>query len=154
MFMVRKRLRNGQSMASFVSSLWWIKRLRKIKVGDEYLRVFIAYDRRSTCNRNLDRREMNGRRGNTLYKGVCGGGPRMNTRDIRRYVDVVHGGYVDVVHGVNSHDKEFNRRSKKGCYLSKLVVFCEEQGLKKVEVKFLGGFEVMVVDEVSFYTLF
>nr|GEV43612.1 transposon TX1 [Tanacetum cinerariifolium] len=31
------------------------------------------------------------------------------------------------------------------CFLKKLLVLCEEQGLNKVEVKMLGGLEVMMV---------
>ncbi|PWA58554.1 hypothetical protein CTI12_AA394360 [Artemisia annua] len=34
---------------------------------------------------------------------------------------------------------------KNGCFLSKLPAFCEEQCLNKVEVKLLGGYEVMIV---------
>ncbi|PWA75311.1 Transposon TX1 [Artemisia annua] len=207
MFMVRKRLRNGQRYGFVrfkfvVDTEELLKSLRKIKIRDEYLRVFVAYDRRNAGNRNLDRGEMNGSRRNTVHNGVSGGGTRMGIRN-SRYNSVNGGGirmgirdsrrYADVVHGVNRREKveryiderngakgsqedtkyrhksvvdrdegrtieliedEFNgevfNRSllgevKKGCYLSKLLALCEEQGLSNVEVKLLGGLEVMVV---------
>ncbi|GKE16120.1 transposon TX1 [Tanacetum coccineum] len=39
--------------------------------------------------------------------------------------------------------------TKKLCYLVKLPWFCEEQGLPKVEVKLLGGLEVMLIFETA-----
>ena len=33
------------------------------------------------------------------------------------------------------------------CLLSKLPILCKEQGLNKIEIKLLGGLEVMVVFE-------
>ncbi|GJT07816.1 transposon TX1 [Tanacetum coccineum] len=127
MFMVQKRLRNGQRYGFVrfkfvVDAEELLKRLRKIKVGDEYLRVFIAYDRRSTCNRNLDRREMNGSRGNTLHKAM------------RRCRDIWRKGMV--LGGPKKIGRiEFRVWRKK----------VKEEGIQKVEVKFLGGLEVMVV---------
>ncbi|GKC63797.1 hypothetical protein Tco_1096395 [Tanacetum coccineum] len=182
MFMVRKRLRNGQRYGFVrfkfvVDANELLKRLRKIKVEDEFLRVFIAFDRRNPDTRFKVRGEMNDNIRQKIHAGVSGGGGKMGTCDNRRYVDVVHGSYnarekmerpmarsngarwiqtekddqarrvveegegriIDV--GEEAFNMEVFSRSligevKKECYIPKLLAFCDEQGLHKVEVKF------------------
>ncbi|PWA52951.1 hypothetical protein CTI12_AA449830 [Artemisia annua] len=96
--------------------------------------------------------------------------------DNRRFVDVVNGGKDNVerkydekeTKGRGSRDTNWSGRIitadehevnssligrsvvgevKAACFLSKLLVLCEEQGLGAIEVKLLGGLEVMVVME-------
>ncbi|PWA53070.1 hypothetical protein CTI12_AA448820 [Artemisia annua] len=189
MFMVRKRLRNGQRYGfvrfkhvNDVEEL--LRRLRNIRIGVEYIKVFVAFNRRNLddgSRRNSGEAEVRHKR--KLNNGFNGEGVKMGTCDNRSYVDVVHGvnnvevttkaniaedeknqdnkgmNFVDVgvqgdVRMVEVEENEINseifQRSligevKKMCYLTKLPEICEEQGLHNVEIKVLGGLEVMMI---------
>ncbi|GKF54526.1 transposon TX1, partial [Tanacetum coccineum] len=101
MFMAQRRLRNGMrygfvryKAVSDVEGL--LRQLQKIKIGDEVLRVYVAYDRRRNVNEEV---RVKGEEANRRYnsninmgwhrKEAVGNGDRMN----RSYVDVVNGGY-------------------------------------------------------------
>nr|GFB11081.1 transposon TX1 [Tanacetum cinerariifolium] len=122
--------------------------------------------------RNLENgtREMNKNNLQATSNGMNGRGT--DIRNNRRYVDVVHGAssnrkkeeinkeggvrheYTNRVKEgriIDIDEEEFNgeviNRSligevKKACFLPKLPSFCEAQGLNKVEVKLLGGYDV------------
>ncbi|PWA40968.1 hypothetical protein CTI12_AA557870 [Artemisia annua] len=206
MFMVQRRLRNGKrygfvryKFVRDVESL--LGQLQKIRFGEEFLRVFVAYDRKGkdygtrgdvggTGNKYTNRNE--GMKGNGMYTSNC---------DNRRFVDVVNGRKIrgeGINIGINANmagarpknggmeanglgrthvknddfevrmetqrdercieieDHEINNeimgRSVVGevkamCFLTKLPALCDEQGLSKVEIKLLGGLEVLLVME-------
>ncbi|GJS35010.1 transposon TX1 [Tanacetum coccineum] len=82
------------------------------------MRVFIAYDRRNTGNIGMDIKEMDNNIWQPLYNEMKWREKGTVLRDSHRYVDVVHG--EKIVEG----EEEFNG---------------------EVEVKLLGGLEVMIV---------
>lgn len=69
-----------------------LKKLRTIRIGEEVLKVFIAFDRRHTYQDRVKRRQEKAdgyntwRRSNTSTRGVW-----TNTRDNGRFVDVFYG---------------------------------------------------------------
>ncbi|GJT90490.1 transposon TX1 [Tanacetum coccineum] len=102
MFMAQRRLRNGMrygfvryKSASDVEGL--LSQLRKIKIGEELLRVYVAYDRKRN-NRNVGGRDA-GEWDNSRYNcNINMRGQRYENvgndrRGKRSYVDVVNGGY-------------------------------------------------------------
>ncbi|GJY51605.1 transposon TX1 [Tanacetum coccineum] len=145
MYMVQKRLRNGEKYGFVRFKLMadvevLLKRLREIKFGEEYLKVFIAYDRKNPCDKQA---EGNVNVGNTKRKenGWKNSGWNGGTRDERNFAEVVNG-------------ERKNRDKNEGCllgevksmcYLTKLASICGDQGLCNVEVKLLGGLEVLIV---------
>ncbi|PWA76953.1 hypothetical protein CTI12_AA229170 [Artemisia annua] len=194
MFMVQRRLRNGQRYGfvrfRFVRDVeGLLRQLQKIKIGEEWLRVYVAHDRIYKGNagprEGMEKQETrsNGATNGERYRNVGNG----VNRDNRRFVDVVNGGIHRT--GVNNYGKVSNgiggqALNKEGitlnkeetgsertievddmdtnsallgrsvvgevkamCFLSKLPVLCEEQGLAGIEVKLLGGLEVLVVME-------
>ncbi|GKE16653.1 hypothetical protein Tco_1424230 [Tanacetum coccineum] len=132
---------------------------QKIKIGEEILRVYVAYDRRYKDNDGQragnERREI---RSNCAKNGYSfrdvgnGSGPQASNKDeINMNKEdkwserTIEGEDLDV-------NKIMLGRSVVGevkalCFLSKLLTLCEEQGLGKIEVKLLGGLEVIVVLE-------
>ncbi|GJS75877.1 hypothetical protein Tco_0725758 [Tanacetum coccineum] len=171
-----------------------LQQLRKIRVGEDYLRVYFAFDRRTMG----DRRTTEGTRvpfrwtgsktrwNSQQYQSMNRVETRFGTRDNRRYSEVLNeknnikntktsmedkgekkenqgltGKKKTVVEDqrtIELNDGEIdidvlNRsligETKKLCYLVKLPWFCEEQGLPKVEVKLLGGLEVMLIFETA-----
>nr|GEV21221.1 transposon TX1 [Tanacetum cinerariifolium] len=163
MFMAQRRLYNGQSYGfvryKFVRDVkGLLGQLRKIKFGDEWLRVYVAYDIRhkgtmgpGVGNVRLKSNRVNNRE---RYSSMA----NMSHRDDRRFVDVVNGRFNRPV--INKAEKvevlDVNGvllgRSvvgevKSRRFLSKLLVRCEEQGLGEIEVKLLGGLEVMITME-------
>ncbi|PWA51497.1 Serine carboxypeptidase-like 34 [Artemisia annua] len=207
MFMVQRRLRNGKRYGfvrfKFVNDVeFLLNQLQKIVIGEEILRVYVAYDRGHKGSGRMDvpgmKQDNNMRHGSTA--GNTMNERRMHYRDDRCFADVVNvgrnrkdgvnkdkgpegvethhnnsgsgtygtgnqynkhsdGGYMGNQGNertINIEDKDFNlemiNRSvadevKATCFLHKLPVLCEEQGLNKIEVKLLGGLEVMVVME-------
>ncbi|GKA29750.1 transposon TX1 [Tanacetum coccineum] len=189
-----RRLRNGKRYGfvrfKLVSDVDALKgQLQKIKIGEEWLRVYVAFDRRNNryeglraCDEGIAGKDRNGDMNWKKGKEV-----NMSTCDNRRYIDVINGeskinktkknvdnnygirsnhgnsGYKDKDlsdHGnertievnVNDVNKELLGRSVVGevkalCFLTKLPALCEEQGLNNIEVKLLGGLEVMIVME-------
>ncbi|GJU42665.1 hypothetical protein Tco_1195622 [Tanacetum coccineum] len=147
--------------------------LQKIKIGEAWLRVYVAYDRRN--NGNGENHNGGGAKGcnvnnekkfNEAYKdGWYSNDGNRYSNGSRRYVDVVNGDKEnltannkgnnrDVGRTIELEEKDINRevlvRSVVGevkamCFLSKLSVLCKEQGFEKEEVKLLGGLEFMVV---------
>ncbi|PWA81045.1 RNA-directed DNA polymerase, eukaryota, Reverse transcriptase zinc-binding domain protein [Artemisia annua] len=170
-----------------------LKRLRSIRVGGELveqpspslppmklllLRVYLAYDRRrmeggrgygDTSWKDGTNGNINNQ--NTSHKGATnqwagGVDRRFDTRDTRRYNDVVRGKTYDGREkrgGGNENTKEdecrvvelgeddiemevFSRsligEVRKLSYLVKLPELCDAVGLSKVEVKLLGGLEI------------
>ncbi|GJT03483.1 hypothetical protein Tco_0824652 [Tanacetum coccineum] len=101
MFMVQRRLRNGKRYGfvryKFVRDVdGLLKQLQRIRFGEEWLRVFVAYNRRR-YNDGVAGAEGGGH-GNK-YKnmnnvGVNENGGISNNRDTRRFVDVVNSGCV------------------------------------------------------------
>ncbi|GJX59929.1 transposon TX1 [Tanacetum coccineum] len=134
MFMVQKRLRNGQRYG-FV----------RYKFVSDVEELLMKMDRREMNNKNQQAtyNGMNGRSLNADMRGYTDGGVRQENTNKNKEGRVIEVG-----------EKEFNgeviNRSligevKKGCFLSKIPSFCEDQGLNKVEVKMLGGTEVMII---------
>ncbi|GJY76101.1 transposon TX1 [Tanacetum coccineum] len=109
MFMVQKRLRNGQRYGNFVrfknivSVENLLKRLRDIRVGSELLRVYLAYDRRgnegergyrvktSEEGSRVNRFNHKMHHDDVTKQGNGGADKRFDIRDTRRYNDVVRG---------------------------------------------------------------
>nr|GEV85546.1 transposon TX1 [Tanacetum cinerariifolium] len=193
MFMVKRRLRNEKRYGfvrfkDVIDVEILLGQLQKIKMEEDWLKVFIAYDRRN--NSNMGMREGQFRRVNGWHNSNNGGsfrGEGYTYRDNRRFVDVVNGecnkdgakSSEKVMKGENvqqnskegftlvKEEKETRRtieveekdinnsimaRSVVGevkarCFLAKLPVLCDEQGLGGIEVKLLGGLEVMLVTE-------
>ncbi|GKA53023.1 RNA-directed DNA polymerase, eukaryota [Tanacetum coccineum] len=131
MFMVQKRLRNGQKygfvrLKNVRDTDGFLDQLRKIKLGEEWMKVYVAYDRRGV-----------GRNG----KGAGDGG--LVSSEVNR-----KGGERREVGSIVLDEKDGNcgmlKRSVVGevkamCFLSKLPILCDEQGLSKIEVKLHGG---------------
>ncbi|PWA66458.1 hypothetical protein CTI12_AA324400 [Artemisia annua] len=208
MFMGQRRLRNGKRYGfirykSVKDVEGLLSQLQKIKLGNEYLRVHVAYDRNHNDNGRMGghdkKQETTKMTGNWERNDMNEG--RVHIRDARTFVDVVNTGNArrkwmymekgaDVTntrHDTGSKephdfqnqkgfmdncgdragnervgrtiiidDKDLNsemlKRSVAGevkatCFLHNLPALCVEQGLNNVEVKLLGGLEVMVVME-------
>ncbi|PWA95552.1 hypothetical protein CTI12_AA006400 [Artemisia annua] len=176
MFMAQKRLRNGKRYGfvrfKFVRDVeGLLGQLQKIKIGEEWLRVYVAYDRRSNgyarSNDCGGERGVNGNNENRNYEIHKNGWYKNDGKVYSngRYVDVVNGNskttptnntgnIMGMGRTLEIADNDINReilvRSVVGevkamCFLSKLSVLCKEQGLERAEVKLLGGLEFMVV---------
>ncbi|GJV07951.1 RNA-directed DNA polymerase, eukaryota [Tanacetum coccineum] len=145
MFMVQKRLRNGQKygfvrLKNVRDTDGFLDQLRKIKLGEEWMKVYVAYDRRGV-----------GRNG----KGAGDGG--LVSSEVNR-----KGGERREVGTIVLDEKDGNcgmlKRSVVGevkamCFLSKLPILCDEQGLSKIEVKLHGkSHKVSVVEETRDFT--
>ncbi|GKB29122.1 transposon TX1 [Tanacetum coccineum] len=98
-----------------------LMRLRKIRIREECTRILFAYDKRNTGNISMDILKFMGEKS-------------------RRIIEIGEDEFNDEV--IN---KSVIGEVKKLHYLPKLLAFYEEQGLNKVEVKLLGGLEVMIV---------
>ncbi|GKB88745.1 transposon TX1 [Tanacetum coccineum] len=176
MFMVQKRLRSGQrygfvrfKLVLDVNVL--LKNLRNIRFGEEHLKVFIAFDRRSTDGRSKVGNRGLGSNFNTRSSNIFNNvGVRSNIQDGRRFADVVSGDRIadnkakakveerveDKVIVVSEEEvcsELFNRsligEVKSLCYLTKMMGICDELGLGKVEIKLLGGLEVMLIFDTT-----
>ncbi|PWA87808.1 hypothetical protein CTI12_AA126710 [Artemisia annua] len=194
MFIVQKRLRNGQRYGfvrfkHVVDVEGLLMKLRQIRLGEDTLRVFVAFDRRNEGNRFPHVREVEEECGKRRgMDGVNRNNVRFNKCDNRHFIDVVNGenwnrmktrsdvegvkretaanvdGNNSSRYGVerkeermlevNEDEIDFGLLSrsligevKKLCYLPKLPGLCEEVGINKVEVKWLGGLEVMIAFE-------
>ncbi|PWA77940.1 hypothetical protein CTI12_AA219290 [Artemisia annua] len=190
MFMVQKRLRNGQRYSfvrfkNIVSVEFLLRRLRDIRIGSELLRVYLAYDRRGKeGDRNYRvKTSEEGSRDNRFHhkmnhdyvtkQGNGGADKRFDIRDPRRYNDVVRGkpsdgkeyrvddnerlkddkyrmltiGEEDI--GMDIFKRSIIGEVKKLSYLVRLPEICEAMGISRVEVKALGGLEVMLVFETA-----
>nr|GEZ72651.1 transposon TX1 [Tanacetum cinerariifolium] len=126
----------------------------KIRFGEEFLKVFVAYDRRATGSRGVGNNvRSHGKYNESAHVGVMDEKTIVGRDNNRRFVDVVSGRnekerYIED----NELNSELLGRSVTGevkamCFLTKLLGFCEEDGLGKVEIKLLGGLEVLVVLE-------
>ncbi|PWA90219.1 hypothetical protein CTI12_AA103220 [Artemisia annua] len=144
-----------------------LRSLHGIKVGNEYLRVYKAYDRRVQGNIG----GMKGQNREQSMKHDMNSKERnYSERDSRKYSEVLggkrnSGNATEVKQGVADHkpidvrvievkenevEKEMLSRGiigevKKFEYLEKLPELCEVEGLFNVEVKYLGGLEVMMI---------
>ncbi|GJR76960.1 putative RNA-directed DNA polymerase [Tanacetum coccineum] len=176
MFMVQKRLRSGQrygfvhfKLVLDVNVL--LKNLRNIRFGEEHLKVFIAFDRRSTNGRSKVGNRGLGSNFNTKSSNIFNNvGVRSNIQDGRRFADVVSGDRIadnkakakveerveDKVIVVSEEEvcsELFNRsligEVKSLCYLTKMMGICDELGLGKVEIKLLAGLEVMLIFDTA-----
>ncbi|GJT27466.1 transposon TX1, partial [Tanacetum coccineum] len=124
-----------------------IGRLREIKIGELTLKVFLAYDRKNPGDdRKMDIRSEKNKyeRGWEEKKEECKNqddklNPKKVYEEIRR---------------LEVSDEEVNLELFNRCligditslrYLTKISDLCHEQGLSKVEVKLLGGLEIMLV---------
>ncbi|GJW16708.1 transposon TX1 [Tanacetum coccineum] len=172
MFMVQKLLRNGQRYGFVRFKLVFdvdvvLKNLRNIRFGKEHLKVFIAFDMRNTDGRNKMGNRGLGSNSNTRTSNIFNNeGVRSNIRDDRRCVDVVSrdrimdnktntkvegraGDRVIVVSEEEMCSELLCRcligEVKSLCYLTKLMGIYDEIGLGKVEIKLLGGLEVMLI---------
>ncbi|GKD16193.1 retrotransposon gag protein [Tanacetum coccineum] len=189
----KRRIHNGQRYGfvrfKFVRDVErMLGQLQKIKIADEWLKVFMAYDRRRNGNMGASTGYKSyANWGNTSFsRGMDRNEGYTCNRDNRRFVDVVNGRNVSVnekndekeLNGtrvqpssmdftfvrdvkwpgrtIEAEENEINNslmgRSVVGevkamCFLSKLSVLCEEQGLGGIDIKLLGGLEVMVVME-------
>ncbi|PWA92790.1 glycosyltransferase family 92 [Artemisia annua] len=166
-----------------------LKQLQQIKIGEKWLRVYVAYDRKYKDNsepRDTFKRQETGSKHANNGEWYSGSGNGFR-RDNRRFVDVVNGGInrnganngekVSNGMSVQTNNKEGSTLNRDGmgsertievddmdinsgllgrsvvgevkamCFLSKLPILCEEQGLVGIEVKLLGGLEVLVVME-------
>ncbi|PWA13703.1 hypothetical protein CTI12_AA631290 [Artemisia annua] len=154
MFMVQRRLRNGKrygfvrfKLVKDVEGL--LRQLQKIKIGDELLRVYEAFDRKNKVNGEMRGDGgvhvnsgkfvgSNGRDGTVVKRDIC---------DNRKYVDVINGGSKKAE--TNGYGKSENATAN----------VTEQQkdnngdmeiplgGLTNIEIKLLGGLEVLVVFE-------
>ncbi|GJX35119.1 transposon TX1 [Tanacetum coccineum] len=180
MFMVQRRLRNGKIYGfvryKFVRDVeGLLGQLQGIQFGEEWLRVFVAYDRRRNNDGAVG---TDGVVHENRVKKMNNGGVKENreiafNRDDKRFVDVVNcvnarptKNHIDKeakeegtilcnrkieVNGENEVNVELMMRSMVGevkarGFLMKLPVLCEEQGLNNFEVKLLGGLECVCED--------
>ncbi|PWA46463.1 hypothetical protein CTI12_AA508680 [Artemisia annua] len=99
MFMVQRRLRNGKRYGfvrykSVKDVEGLLSQLQKIKLGDEYLRVYVAYDRNHNDNGRMGghdkKQETTKMNGNWERNDMNEG--RVHNRDARTFVDVVNTG--------------------------------------------------------------
>ncbi|GJU52735.1 RNA-directed DNA polymerase, eukaryota [Tanacetum coccineum] len=144
MFMVQKWLRNGQQygfvrfkLVANANTL--LKRLHEIKFGDEYLMVFIAFDRRNTRVSGFVDNNDAGNENNVRARN--GWGNRNNTRIETQW------GWSERREAGNMEDKKeehtklgVNKETRED---KEDVIIIE--GLCDVEIKLLDGLEVMLV---------
>nr|GEX15396.1 transposon TX1 [Tanacetum cinerariifolium] len=164
--MAQKQLRNGKRYGfvrfKFIRDVErLLVQLQKIKIEDEWLRVYVAYDRRSKVNGESDkggmvkedamntRNKINATYNDGWYRFVWNGG---RNRD-RSFIDVLNGvnknaATTNICTNTNMRrtieitqsdtNREILARSAVGevkarCFLLKLWAFCTEQGLEKAE---------------------
>nr|GEU62880.1 hypothetical protein [Tanacetum cinerariifolium] len=139
MFMVQRRLRNGKRYVfvryKHVNDVeFLLKQLKKIVIREERLRVYVAFDRGHNGSGRMDahRMKQDTNKSHEKREGVGGGETHLNDSGTGTY-EMMYRRVADEV--------------KATCFLHKLPMLCEEQGLNKFEVKLLGGLEVMVVME-------
>ncbi|GKB42050.1 transposon TX1 [Tanacetum coccineum] len=113
MFMVQRRLHNGQRYGfvrfKFVRDVErLLGQLQKIKIADEWLKVFVAYDRRRNGNMGASTGYKSyANWGNTSFsRGMDRNEGYTCNRDNRRFVDVVNGRNVSV--NKKNDEKELN----------------------------------------------
>ncbi|PWA76837.1 RNA-directed DNA polymerase, eukaryota [Artemisia annua] len=171
-YMVKKRLKNGKKKYGFVRFKnitdveFLYNRLCSINfAGTQRLKVFLAHDRKTgpsfTENSKVEDGKQHARGG-------------ASDRDGRRYIDVLNNGMGRVVREANKkgetgggkervkgrelsiEEDEMNEdvikrgivgEVKKINYIEKLPELCNTEGLLNVEVKYMGGLDVMVVVE-------
>nr|GEV28335.1 transposon TX1 [Tanacetum cinerariifolium] len=129
-----------------------LKMLREIKFGEESLNIFIAFDRKIPSNRtNITLRRSLTKKGK-IESTICAG--RIGMRDMENKGEQLEKEENENVRTIEVDDEEINtsffnkcviRDVKSLCYLTKLASFYRERGLNNVEVKLLGGLEVMIV---------
>ncbi|GKD88108.1 transposon TX1 [Tanacetum coccineum] len=152
MYMVQKRLRNGQrygfvrfKLVEDVGLL--IRRVREIKIGELTLKVFLAYDRKNPG----DDRKMEIRSEENKYER----GGEEKKEECKNQDDKLNPKKVyEEIRRIEVSDEEVNLELFNRClsgevtslrYLTKISDLCHEQGLSKVEFKLLGGLEIMLV---------
>ncbi|GJV67778.1 transposon TX1 [Tanacetum coccineum] len=137
MYMVQRRLRNGQrygfvrfKLVDDVNVL--LRRLREIKIGEVFLKVFIAFNRRSSGG--LEKEYING---GDNRKRVSNGYDRNKVRSHNRIMDERR--FVDVVN-VDRRDKnkmEMDKEEKKEEYTKqeeKNALKEEDEEVRRIEV--------------------
>ncbi|GJR77141.1 transposon TX1 [Tanacetum coccineum] len=146
-YMVQKRLRNGQrygfvrlKLVEDVGLL--IRRVREIKIGELTLKVFLAYDRKNPG----DDRKMEIRSEENKYER----GGEEKKKECKNQDDKLNPKKVyEEIRRIEVNLELFNRcligEVTSLRYLTKISDLCHEQGLSKVEVKLLGGLEIMLV---------
>ncbi|GKC22401.1 transposon TX1 [Tanacetum coccineum] len=176
MFMAQRRLHCGlrygfvrYKHVNNVDNL--LHQLQKIKIEDECLRVYMAYDRKLGVGIDGVRQDdvKGNRRDNNGFADLVNGGSKKGEEGNYDRTKVKVGEQTNYTQKNNSdsekqwggrcidiEESEINveviGRSVVGevkalCFLAKLPVLCKEQGLGKVEVKILGSLEVLVVME-------
>ncbi|GJS76819.1 RNA-directed DNA polymerase, eukaryota [Tanacetum coccineum] len=116
-----------------------------IRFGEEFLKVFVAYDRRATGSRGVgDNVRSHGKYNESAHVGIMDGkwGTTFSRDNNKRFVDVVSGrnekeSCIEIED--NKLNSELLGRSITGevkvmCFLTKLPSFCEEEGLGKEAV--------------------
>ncbi|GKC23787.1 transposon TX1 [Tanacetum coccineum] len=161
MFMVRRRLRNGQRFGfvrlkniNDVDSL--LKKLEGIRISNNISRVYKAYDRKENkVGSQVHRQSTNGFEQTTSCKvnnrWGYNGGDESQTRGKdetfnqpkMRDIGVLELGESDIEstilnRGIIGEVQDLD-------YLEKLPKLCEIKGLKEVEIKYLGRLERLVV---------
>ncbi|PWA92190.1 hypothetical protein CTI12_AA082190 [Artemisia annua] len=194
MFMVQKRLRNGHKYGFVrfknIEDMELLhQRLRRIQIGNEYLRVYVAYDRRDKTTNYTNGGQWNTKDNgkfrstkefnhNRNQSNMFGQNRNFGMRDDRRYNEVLSGSKQHVKkEGKRADEKEYDSEDKAHnngtrvievgddgteCdllgrnivdevkeieYLEKLSQICEEEVCFNVEVKYMGGLEVIIVFE-------
>nr|GEY19424.1 hypothetical protein [Tanacetum cinerariifolium] len=136
--------RNSSASFKFIINVEeLLMKLRRIRVGNEYMRVFLAFDRRNKNNMHAKGENVNGGgRGDN----VAPGNPKTHKGDQEQEekgeLTNERVKEMDMIVEVREDDieKELIRRSVVGevksmCFLKELPEICEEQGLSRVEVK-------------------
>nr|GEW22475.1 RNA-directed DNA polymerase, eukaryota, reverse transcriptase zinc-binding domain protein [Tanacetum cinerariifolium] len=137
-----------------MGKLWMIFKkygmLQKIKISEEYLRVYVAHDKLSRCGK----RGVHKAEPVNVEKANVGANSRQETRDKETFKFQHQGGHKDSDRNTRNdggrnifiEDKDLNSKLinrsvvgevKASCFQYKLLVLCEEQGFNMVEVKLL-----------------